>query len=307
MNASPIDERRDTVVVGGGPAGLSAALWLGRYRRSVLLIDGGEPRNEPAWAVHGYPGVPDPLPSELRRRLREQALGAGAEIRMGEVVRVDGVKDDFTVHLYTGDVIGARRVVLAYGLRDYIPDIEGLGELYGTSVFHCPDCDGPAVADTRIGVIGWNRYGANLALYLRHWSDQITLLPHDHELKLGADELRVVSDAGIACRTGVIRRVAGHGGNLTQIEFRDGAPLRLDALFFHLGSEPRCELAALLDCELDDDGYVRVDRGQETSLPGVHAAGDLTGQPHLAAIAAAEGVRAALAIHRSLLPSSRLL
>lgn len=297
----------DAVVVGGGPAGLSTALWLGRYRRRVLLVDQGEPRNEPAWAVHGYPGLPDPLPSELRRRLSEQALGAGAGMREGEVVRITGDKDDFTVHTGDADTFRARRVVLAYGLRDYLPDIEGLDELYGTSVFHCPDCDGPAVADTRIGVIGWDRYGANLALYLRHWSDEITLLPHDHQLSLDHDALLILQDAGIACRSGVVRRVVGHGGNLTQAEFDDGDALRLDALFFHLGSEPRCELAEILDCELDDDGYVRVDRGQETSRAGVHAAGDITGPPHLAAIAAAEGVRAALAIHRSLLPPSRLL
>lgn len=307
MNATDTEDRWDTVVVGGGPAGLSAALWLGRFRRRVLLIDQGEPRNEPAWAVHGYPGLPDPLPSELRRRLLEQAQGAGAELREGEVVRVDGGKDTFTLHTADGLTLGARRVVLAYGLRDYLPDIDGLDELYGTSVFHCPDCDGPAVADTRIGVIGWNRHGANLALYLRHWSDDVTLLPHDHELGLDSDALLVLQDAGVACRTGIVRRVVGHGGNLTQAEFDDGQTLRLDALFFHLGSEPRCELAELLDCELDEDGYVRVDNGQETSCAGVHAAGDITGPPHLAVIAAAEGVRAALTIHRSLLPSSHLL
>jgi thioredoxin reductase len=99
----------------------------------------------------------------------------------------------------------------------------------------------------------------------------------------------------------------GHGGNLTQVEFDDGAVTRLDALFFHLGSEPRCELAEQFGCALDEDGYIVVDRGQETSCPGVHAVGDITGPPHLAAIAAAEGLRAALAIHRSLLPDSRQL
>jgi thioredoxin reductase len=104
-----------------------------------------------------------------------------------------------------------------------------------------------------------------------------------------------------------ISRVVGHGGNLTQVEFHDGEALRLDALFFHLGSEPRCDLAESLSCRLDDDGYIVVDRGQETSCAGVHAAGDITGHPHLASIAAAEGVRAALAIHRSLLPDERQL
>jgi thioredoxin reductase len=298
---------QDAVIVGGGPAGLSAAFWLGRYRRRVLVMDVGAPRNEPAWAVHGYPGVPDPSPSELRRRLFQQALGAGAELRQGEVVDVSGSKGEFLLRLDSGEPLHARRVVLAYGLRDYLPDIEGVAELYGTSVFHCADCDGPAVADSCIGVLGADRYGANLALYLRHWSDRVTLLTNGCPVELDARAHTALRESGIGIREEVIARVTGHGGNLTQAEFDGGDALRLDAMFFHLGSEPRCELALQLDCELDDDGYVVVDRGQETSRAGVHAAGDLTGPPHLASIAAAEGVRAALAIHRSLLPDSRHL
>lgn len=300
-------EAWDAIVVGGGPAGLSAALWLGRYRRRVLLFDAGEPRNEPAWAVHGYPGIVDPSPLELRRRLQQQALGEGVEIRAGEVVEVEGAKDAFTARTRTGDSYPTRRVILAYGLRDHLPDIDGLDELYGTSVFHCPDCDGPSFADTRIGVVGWNRYGARLALYLRHWSAQITLLTHGRTLDLDDHDTRVIRGSGIRIVTDAVLRVDGHGGNLTQAEFADREPLRMDALFFHLGSEPRCELGEQLRCDLDEDGYLTVDKGQETSVAGVHAAGDITGHPHLASIATAEGVRAALAIHRSLLPEEREL
>jgi thioredoxin reductase len=300
-------EPYDAVVVGGGPAGMSAALWLGRYRRRVVVLDVGEPRNEPAWAVHGYPGIVDPSPLELRRRLQQQALGDGVETRAGDVVKIDGRKDDFVAHTGAGDVMRARRVLLAYGLRDYLPDIDGVSELYGTSVFHCPDCDGPSFADTRIGVVGWDRHGARLALYLRHWSPQITLLTHGRKLELDDEAVGIVRSNGIDIIAEPVTRVEGHGGTLTQAEFDQREPLRLDALFFHLGSEPRCELAEQLGCALDDDGYVIVDQGQETSMPGVHAAGDIAGQPHLASIAAAEGVRAALAIHRSLLPDERQL
>jgi thioredoxin reductase len=285
-------EAFDAIVVGGGPAGLSAGFWLGRYQRRVVIFDNGEPRNEPAWAVHGFPGLPDPLPSELKRRLLNQAQGAGAEVRDAEIVRMGGQKDTYTAETGAGEVVRARRVVLAYGLR----------ELYGTSVFHCPDCDGPANAGARIGVIGWDRDGAVLALYLRHWSSEVSLLTHGRPLDLTGEARGTLHAAGIDVVTGAISRVTGHGGNLTQAEFAGGETARLDAIFFHLGSEPRCDLAQQLHCELDDDGFVRVDRGQETSSPGVHAAGDITGHPHLAAIAAAEGIRAALAIHRSLLP-----
>lgn len=300
-------EAWDAIVVGGGPAGLSAAMWLGRYQRRALLFDAGEPRNEPAWAVHGYPGIVDPSPLELRRRLQQQALGERVETRAGEIVKVDGEKDAFRAYTRSGDVHAARRIILAYGLRDYLPDIDGLDELYGTTVFHCPDCDGPSFADTHIGVIGWDRYGANLALYLRHWSPEITLLTHGRHLELDDDEARIVEDNGISVITEPVSRIDGHGGNLTQAEFHNREPLRLAAVFFHLGSEPRCELGEQLRCDLDDDGYIIVDKGQETSNPGVHAVGDITGHPHLASIAAAEGVRAALAVHRSLLPDQRKL
>jgi thioredoxin reductase len=295
----------DAIIIGGGPAGLSAALWLGRYRRRTVVVDGGEPRNEPAWAVHGYPGIVDPTPLELRRRLLQQAQGDGVEMQAGEVVRAEGTKDDFTVHLDSGESLRARRLILAYGLRDHLPDIEGIEELYGTSVFHCADCDGPSVADTAIGIIGWDRYGANLALYLRHFSDDVTLLTHGHALALGEGGIATLHAAEIAVIEARIERVTGYGGNLIQAEFAGHEPLRLQAMFFHLGSEPRCDLAGQLRCAMDEDGFIKVDQGQETSVPGVHAAGDITGQPHLASIAAAEGVRAALAIHRSLLPDAR--
>lgn len=300
-------ESCDAVIVGGGPAGLSAALWLGRYRRHVIVYDGGEPRNEPAWAVHGYPGVPDPTPSELRRRLYQQAQGCGADLRTGEIVAVKGSRDEFVVRAQDGTKIQTRRLVLAYGLRDYLPGVEGIESLYGTSVFHCADCDGPEVADRSIGVIGWDRYAANLALYLRHWASDITLLADGRTVDLTDEQYAVLASNDVAIVTERMARLQGHGGNLTQAEFHERDALRLDAIFFHLGSEPRCNLASQLGCRLDDDGYIVVDRGQETSCPGVHAAGDITGNPHLASIAAAEGVRAGLTIHRSLLPDSRRL
>jgi thioredoxin reductase len=285
----------DAVIIGGGPAGLSAALWLGRYRRRVVVFDTGEPRNEPAWAVHGYPGIVDPSPLELRRRLQQQALGDGVEARAGDIVKVTGGKNDFHIHPDGAEPVHARRVILAYGLLDFLPGIEGIDALYGTSVFHCPDCDGPSFADTRIGVLGWNRYGARLALYLRHWSPDITLLTHGQDVDLDDNAVDVLSRAGIDIRRKPLARLSGRGGNLTQAEFADEDPLRLDAVFFHLGSEPRV-------CPPPAPATAALDRGQETTTAGVHAAGDITGQPHLAAIAAAEGVRAALAVHRSLLP-----
>ena len=300
---APRAQSYDAVVVGGGMAGLSAAHWLARYRRSVCVFDAGAPRNEPAWAVHGYPGLVDPAPMELRRRLFEQATGAGAEVVNGIARGVTGEKNAFRVEADCGTV-SARRVVLAYGLRDHIPDIENIESLYGVSVHHCPDCDGPSVADGRVGVIGWDRDAAKLALYLRHWAASVALLAHGTALDLSAEAHAVLREAEIAIHEPAVVRVHGKGGHLTHAELTGGERVELDAIFFHLGSEPRSDIAARIACATDRAGYVTIDHGQETSVAGVYAAGDLTGHPHLAVTAAAEGVRAAMAIHRSLLPPS---
>ena len=300
------DASYDAVIVGGGVAGLSAALWLARYRRSVCVYDGAEPRNEPAWAVHGYPGLVDPTPTELRRRLHEQAVGAGARREMRLVTGVSGGVDAFTVELEDGQSVGARRVILAYGLVDELPDVECIADFYGTSVHHCPDCDGPAVENCSIGVIGWDGAAANLALYLQTWSQDVRLLTHGRVPELDDDARATLADAGIAVDQARLTRAVGTAGHLSHLTTDEGGSIEIDRLFFHLGTRPRSDIAQRLACALDDDGYVDVDRGQETSVTGVHAAGDITGHPHLAITAAAEGVRAALSIHRSLLADRRV-
>lgn len=301
----PEGARWDAVVVGGGIAGLSAALWLARYRRSVCVYDNAEPRNEPAWAVHGYPGLVDPTPTELRRRLYEQATGAGAVQVGARIRRVSGARDAFRLEPAEGPAVEARRIVLAYGLVDELPDIPGLADYYGTAVFHCPDCDGPSVLGCRVGVIGAHRPAANLALYLQTWAASVMLLTNAHELQLTDGAQTVLADAGIPIRTESLAQVHGRATRVSDVETATGEMIEVDALFFDVGTRPRSDLADQLACGYDDHGYLEVDRGQETTVRGVHAAGDITGHPHLAITAAADGVRAALSIHRSLLPDDR--
>jgi thioredoxin reductase len=297
----------DVVVIGGGPAGLACALWLGRYQRNVIVFDTAQPRNEPAWAVHGYPGLLDPGPTELRTRLRRQARTAGALFELDEVSSVNGEKDGFRVETRGGIRGHARRVVLGFGLRDYLPDIPGMLEHYGTAVFHCPDCDGPEAADRAVGVIGWDRAAANLGLYLLHWSGRVTLLTHGREPELDAGQRAALEQNGVLLNTAAIARLDTSESALRGVCFADGTTLPFERIFFHLGNEPSCTIGSELGCETDSEGYLEVDRGQQTSVPGVYAVGDITGHPHLTITAAAEGVRAALGIHRSLLPDDRLI
>lgn len=296
-------QQYDALIVGGGLAGLSAGLWLARYRRHVRILDSGRPRNDPTWAVHGYPGISDPPPHELRRVLIEQAQNAGAEWEGCDVVAVSGSKGKFEVAMQNGTRYGARRVILAYGRKDVIPQIEGLEPLYGISVFHCPDCDGPSMVEGRLAVLGWNRQAAMLALYLLTWASRVTLLTNGREPALEPNAFRVLKKYDVDIVQNRIARLCADHGRLAAVEFTDGDALPLDGFFFHIGSHPASDLADRLGCERDDEDNLEVDNSHETSVPGIYAAGDLIGPPYLAVSAAAKGVKTALAVHKSLLPS----
>lgn len=292
----------DVVVVGGGPGGLAAALWLARYRRRSLVLDDDRPRNQASWAVHGFPGLHDPRPQELRHQLREQATTAGAVLERRRVARITGEKERFRLEDEAGDAVVARRIVLAYGRTDRIPEIPGLAELYGTSVFHCPDCDGPSVLNCRVGVLGHDRDAAGLALFLLTWASETVLLTNGLEPDLEPGALDVLGRWDVEIRTEPVEALEGRDGALDNARLKGGS-VPLNALFFHWGSSPSSELARVTGCDAEDSGDLRVDpRTMETSVPGIYAAGDLVGRPYLASTATAEGIRAALAVHRSLLP-----
>ncbi|HEX7091740.1 MAG TPA: NAD(P)/FAD-dependent oxidoreductase [Longimicrobiales bacterium] len=290
-------------IVGGGPAGLAAAFWLARYRRRVCVLDAGEARNQRTWAVHGYPGLPDLPPAELRRRLREQAEAAGAEVVAARVTRIEGRKGEFDVHASTAPALRARRVLLAYGVRDLLPDVPGLEEALGTAIYHCPDCDGPSMMGCRVAVIGWTRRAATLALFLRTWAGRLELLAHGHPPELDRTMLDTLARYHVTLRPERIVRLAPAGGRTVSLHLENGEVLGVEGVFFHVGTVPGSDLAERMGCEQTEHGSLRTDDRLETTVRGVYAAGDIAGLPHLAISAAAQGVRAALAIHRSLLPA----
>lgn len=297
----------EVVVVGGGPAGLSGALWLARYRRRVRVFDAEDPRNAATWAVHGYPGLQDVPPEELRRTLMLQAVDAGAEYEPACVQRVEGEENGFKVTLDDGRTFGARRVLLCTGLRDIVPEIEGLRRYYGTSIWHCPDCDGPSVPGKRVGVIGWGRQIAGLCMYLLTWTDRLTVLTHGRPPEMEENALDALARWEIPVRTEAIARLEGdeEAGEVRRVVFEDGPPLEVDAMFFHIAVGPGSTLAADLGCRADEDGLLEIDREHRTTVPGVFAAGDITPGSRLAVRAAYEGVRAAIALHKSLIPEDR--
>jgi thioredoxin reductase len=295
----------DAVVIGGGPAGLASALWLARYRVRARLIDTGDPRNAPTAGVHGYLGLQDIAPMELRRIGRAQAGEAGAEIELATVESVEGEIDDFRVRIADGRILAARRLLFATGLRDIIPEIPGLMDCYGQSIWHCPDCDGPEIAGRRVGVIGWGRPIVAYCMEMLTWADELVILTHGHPPDLPSRSQAALDRFGIGLRREVIREIHGKEGQVDEVTFADGSRESFGAIFFHIASGPGCSIPAALGCRANEEGILEVDRDFETSVPGVYAAGDVTAGSKLAIRAAADGTRAALGIYRSLLPAER--
>ncbi|HEU4559692.1 MAG TPA: NAD(P)/FAD-dependent oxidoreductase [Longimicrobium sp.] len=295
-------EQYDVIVIGGGPAGLAAALWLSRYRRSVRLFDAQDPRNKETWAVHGYFGVNDPPPLELRRIGREHATAAGAELEAAVVKSVSGRIDDFAITLADDREFRSRRLLFATGLKDIKPEIPGFDELYGTSIWHCPDCDGPTVTGKKVGIIGWGTAIAKYALYFLVWTDQLTVLTHSHDRDMSPEALETLSEHGIRVDKRAITRLEGTDGRLERVVFHDGGSEEFDALFFHIAIGAGSTLPQDMGCAQDADGILEVDKDFATTVPGVYAAGDITPGTRLVVRAAYEGTRAAMGIHKSLIP-----
>lgn len=295
----------DVIVIGGGPAGLSGALWLARYRRKVRVFDREEPRNAVTWAVHGYPGLDDLPPDELRKRIRLQAVDAGAEYEPACVLSIEGAIDDFKVNLDDGRVFGARRILLATGLRDIVPEIPGFEQFYGTSIWHCPDCDGPGVTGKKVGVIGWGRGIVAYCMYMLTWTEQITVLTHGHPPDLQQNARDAMERWNLPIRTEVIDHLEGQEGQVGRVVFDGGEAEEFDALFFHIASGPGSSFPADLGCEADEEGILEIDKEYQTTIPGVYAAGDIVPGSRLAIRAASEGVRASVGIHKSLISDDR--
>jgi len=302
-----IDAPYDCIVIGAGPAGLSASLFLARYLRRTLTFHHNSPRNEYAHGVHGFLGHDGIRPLELLARGRDEVTSYGGLIIEACVNTVEQISSErFRVVVSEAKTFEARRLLLATGLRDLTPDCPGFREFYGSSVHHCPDCDGYEVKDKRVAVLARGDNAAGFTANLLTWTRHITLLTDGGEIS--NDDRAKLDELDVPVRTESIVALEGDTSKrqLQRVLFSEAEPLECDALFFNLGTEPATNFHETLGCRLDPEcGLVWVDDTQQTSVVGVYAAGDITPQSQLAVVAAAEGAMAAIHIHRSLIPKER--
>jgi thioredoxin reductase len=287
----------DVIVVGGGPAGLSAALMLGRCRRKVLLCDLGEPRNRRSHAVHGYLTRDGVKPAELNALGREELHAYGIEFRNTGVTDAKWGADRFDVTVGRGTE-HARFLLLATGVVDDLPAVSGLDDCYGRSVFHCPYCDGWEWRDRRLAVLGRGRESARMALALKTWTADLVLCTNGG--RVDADMRDRLQRNAVAVRTAPIARLDHTDGRLSAIALADGELLPRDALFFNTGQRPQSDLAARLGCSLTRRGTVDTGNGCDTNVPNVFVVGDASRDAQFVVVAAAEGVKAAVTINRAL-------
>lgn len=288
--------RYDVVVVGGGAAGLNAALVLGRARRRVAVVDAGSPRNAPAAHMHGFLSRDGMSPANLLAAGRAEASGYGVELIEDRVV---GIGAGFTVRLAGGRVLNARRILLATGARDELPEIPGVGERWGRDLLHCPYCHGWEVRDQPIGVLGVTPGAVAHALLVRQWSDDVMFFAHSTELT--SAELGQLEGRGVQVVDGVVARLVVEADRLTGVELTDGQPVPRTAVFIRPVNRPHPDgLLTALGCDVDAVGFVTVDATGRTSISGVWAAGNVV-DPRLQVIASAgAGSTAAIAMNADL-------
>lgn len=289
----------DVIIIGGGPAGLSAALILARCRRKIIVIDSGLGRNRFAQEMHGFLTRDCIPPSEFlslaRRDLDRYSVRCVQEHVETAVAEPDGT---FTVRLKSGEIITSRKLLLATGVRDLLPKLEGFDEFYGRSVHHCPYCDGYEHRDQHIVAYGKGNDAIGLALALRTWSERITACtdatPADDK------HLELAKRNSISVRDEPVLRLLGANGQLQKIEFANGALLACDSLFFNTSQAQRSDLPRRLGCRFEKNGGVETSDRQCTTIPGLYLAGDADKEVQFVIVAAAQGATAAVGINHEL-------
>lgn len=293
-------DRVDVIIVGGGPAGLSAALVLGRCCRRVVVIDAGNPRNSATQAVHGFLTRDGIFPGEFLRTARAQLAPYDVTLIEDTVDSVTCEPEGFVVALAKHEPLHARKVLLATGVVDRLPNLEGFKELYGRSVHHCPYCDGWEHRNQPVAVYGRGPAAVGLAMTLTAWSKDLVVCS-DGPSRLSGEHRAKLAKYGIPVEEHKIARLEGTGGQLERIAFIGAPSIARRAMFFSTGNTQRSSLPQQLGCRTSHKGAVKITRGQQTNVNGLYVAGDAAEDAQFVMVAAAHGARAAMAMNKTLI------
>jgi thioredoxin reductase len=288
----------DVLVIGGGAAGLSAALVLSRARRHVLVVDGGEPRNAPAAHMHGFLSRDGFPPRELLVAGRAEVESYGGTIRRGHVIDIEREGSRFVAQFSDGSRALARRVLVATGLRDQLADIPGVRERFGRDVLHCPYCHGYEVRDRKVGVLGGAANSLHQVQLVRQWASDVVFFPFPGELT--ADEREQLVARAIGIVDGPVLGLDVQDDRLCGVVVDGVGLVRRDAVFVAPRFVPSSDLLERLSCDRDNIGWPTVDPVGRTSVPGIWAAGNAVNPRAQVITAAGEGSAAAIAINNDL-------
>ncbi|MBA3648063.1 MAG: NAD(P)/FAD-dependent oxidoreductase [Chitinophagales bacterium] len=289
----------DVIIIGGGPAGLSAALILARCRRKVMVLDSQDYRNAASSGIHALPGFDGIKPAVYLKQLQKDVMKYDVKIQYAKATRVIQGPQFFEIEDALMKKYTASKILLATGVRDILPSIPEIKKFYGSSVLHCPYCDGYEQKGKIVGVIGAGKKGVNYAYALTSWSDRVILFYEGK--KLNGEYQQLLDNNNITCFREKIIALKGKGKLLQAIILENNQEVKCDVLFFDSHKRLRSDIPVNLKCKLTPKGVVCTNKKQETSIRGIFSAGDSTVDVMMVSEACAEGIAAGMSIHKQLL------
>lgn len=294
-------ELYDVIIIGGGPAGLNAAVVLGRCRRKVLLFDNGKQRNRFSHGMHNYLTRDDIEPKKFLEISKKETKKYGVMIKHIAIKKAHKKnKSHFTVTDANRKIYHSKKLILATGLIDKLPDVPGAKNIYGKSMFHCPYCDGWEVKDKKIAVYSQTKGGVELALTLTRWSKEIILFT-DGKKFLRQKDKDILKRKNIKIIFSKIALFENRKGKLKSLVLSNGEKYFADALFFSNGYQVQCDLVESLGCNVGKNSLALTNKSQQTNIKGLYVAGDASKDMHFVVVAAAEGAKAAVYINKELM------
>ncbi|KAB2680811.1 NAD(P)/FAD-dependent oxidoreductase [Brucella tritici] len=292
----------DAIIIGGSFAGLSAATYLARGRRSVRVIDAGKPRNRFAEHSHGFFAQDGSNPLSMLETAKAQVEAyPTVTFTQGKAVAGSGEIDNFAIELDSGEIVEGRRLILAFGISDDLPDIPGLAERWGNTVIHCPYCHGYEFSDRQLGVLNMSPMSVHQAMLISEWGPTTFFI--DKGLEPDAEGFAELERRGVKIEHSPVSALHGEGGDISEVELEDGRLVPLNALYIGPRNRLNSQIADTFGCAMDElplGRTIQTDGLKTTTVPGIFAAGDITRGAHSVAWSVADGVTAGTAAHRSL-------